>query len=761
MKRLLFLLLFCVIGIVSFAQDCYWVFFTDKQGTSFNPYNYFDAKAIERYKLNNADLYDITNYPLNESYVSQVSALSQEEIGASRWMNAVAVEASVSQVLQIRALPFVLRVQPINSQATLAQYDVQYYESSNEAPKQLLLADQLIRQQGQLFKQHGIDGKGVRVAVFDGGFPLVNTHEAFKHLRDDGRILKTWNFCNKKEDVYGWSTHGTMVLSCIAGIRSDSIQLGLATGAEFLLARTEVNAEPFKEEVWWMQAMEWADKNGAQVINSSLGYGKERHYTKDMDGTSYVAKAANMAARKGIVVCNSAGNEGDDKRWKTIITPADADSVLAVGGIKASLTKYEHIDFSSYGPSADGRLKPNVCNFGFANVASPSGNDKYDWVYGTSFSSPLTAGFVACAIQAHPGLKAMDMKAEIEQSADLYPYYDYAFGYGVPQASYFVEEKQAIQPTFKFVDFGESINIYPTKPNKEAIIFFNSQWKDSKKLERYDQVLIPKVDSNKYIAIHKSCLTNRILNVCYDGYVDSYQMGEEENRMWNDSLPGTLFSYMLIDTSGFGDWNFTQLISRIPEKNHVNEKATRAKLYYALGTKINANNDAQYLSWLPVHHIGLRFTKPITKSYSVGLGVEWNYAHNRLSPTVENSLDQVFQSHNAQVSSKCLANRGIQLDLYQRVRLMAGGLFGNGFVWDLGAYLSNNKYSYSVEYTTYNETRQFAKIQLMNDAKWNWGVQTRIIYDVIGVYASYRFSRLQDTETMALPRLELGLQLSF
>ena len=152
-----------------------------------------------------------------------------------------------------------------------------------------------------------------------------------------------------------------MTLSNIAGRNAEGKDLGLATGAEFLLARTEVEAEPFKEEVWWMQAVEWADKNGANLISSSLGYGKDRYYTRDMDGKSYVAKAGNMAARKGILVVNSAGNEGDDSHWKFIITPSDADSVLCIGGIEHSLKSYEHISFASFGPSADGQIGRASC----------------------------------------------------------------------------------------------------------------------------------------------------------------------------------------------------------------------------------------------------------------------------------------------------------------------------------------------------------------------------------------------------------------
>ncbi len=367
------------------AQQTYWVFLADKQGTTFDPYSYFDAKAIERYRQCGADLYDISNYPVSTAYEQGVSALATEEIGASRWMNALGVVATPEQVAAIEALPYVLRVQMIEGNGMQIASNPEIPGLSDYATVDGPLEAQLVRMGGKAFRDKGIDGRGIRIAVFDGGFPQVNTHDAFRHLRDNHQILKTWNFPNKKENVYGWNSHGTMTLSCIAGRMGDK-DLGLATGAEFLLARTEVNSEPFKEEVWWQMAVEWADKNGANIISSSLGYGKERHYTRDMDGTSYVAKAGNLAARKGILVCNSAGNEADDKQWRTIITPADADSVLCIGGIENSLTEYNHISFSSYGPSADGRLKPNVCAFGYARTANTGKDDAYHYVHGTSFS---------------------------------------------------------------------------------------------------------------------------------------------------------------------------------------------------------------------------------------------------------------------------------------------------------------------------------------------------------------------------------------
>ena len=432
----LFATVLILLSMLGRSQNAYWVLFTDKNNVEFDPYSYFDAKAIDRYEKCGADLYDISNYPVNGEYEKAVAEYADEVVGCSRWHNAVGIMASTENARLIAQFPFVKGVLEIVPSENSVCGSTDLVKDDKEVIDNNLFDEQTLRFGASAFYKSGINGKGLRIAVLDGGFPSVDTHPAFKHLRDENRIIATYNFPNMREDVYGWNSHGTMVLSCITGIYEGKM-MGLATGSEFLLARTEIEAEPFKEEIWWQMGMEWADKNGADIINSSLGYGKQRYYTKDMDGTSYVARAANMAAAKGILVCCSAGNEGDDKQWRTLVTPSDADSVICVGGIEAR-SKNRHIYFSSYGPTADGRQKPDVVAFGEAVVAKPSGG--ITTAYGTSFSSPLTAGFCACAWQMRREFNAMQMKAEIIKSCDLYPYHDYALGYGVPQATYFTGE---------------------------------------------------------------------------------------------------------------------------------------------------------------------------------------------------------------------------------------------------------------------------------------------------------------------------------
>ncbi len=824
MRKLFFLIVVLGMAAGIQAQECYWVMLSDKQGTTFDPYAYFDSKAIARYQQCGADLYDVSNYPLNSGYVRQVGALATETVGESRWFNAIAVTATPEQVARIERLPFVKEVRRIGGDMQMAGAVREDDVAADDQPASAqnpMLTEQLVRMQGEMFRQAGIDGKGIRIAVFDGGFPHVNTHAAFKHLRDNGQILKTWNFCNRKEDVYGWSTHGTMVLSCIAGILNGR-QLGLATGAEFLLARTEINTEPFKEEVWWMQAVEWADKNGADIISSSLGYGTERHYTYEMDGRSYVAHAANMAARKGMLVLCSAGNEGDDDKWKTIVTPSDADSAICVGGIVNNLKAYRHISFSSYGPSADGRLKPNVCAFGHAVVAKPGNDTASTMASGTSFSCPLTAGFAACAWQTHRQLTAMQMKAEIEHSGDLYPYSDYAFGYGVPQASYFVGKREPVKPTFRFEDRGTYIAVVPTGVVRQtpanATVKYEGESKSkaesttlssrieeatnmmynsgidgkranvfmkattlSGEIERYVDVEFASFDPSLAIAVAKSGLYKKLLTVSYEGYTDSLRLSAEDNRALMDSGNVRPFGYSVIDSGGYLNYSYDERLSRTPEDNKVDEKAWQQDYAFLLGDMVKTQGEEHDLQpWSPAFHFDIRWAKPLKKWYALGFGFGYVTTRYHFDPKEKNDLDKMLDTYTAADSvfgNKRLTFGEVEAELFQRIRITAGGLFKKGLHWDLGVYGSCGWYRYRTQYTDKNlgyvdgEVREYKAPQFNDAAPWNYGVLTRLTYDFFGFYARYRLTGIGDTQIqtqelspgnfyMNLPRLEVGLQLN-
>jgi hypothetical protein len=183
-----------------------------------------------------------------------------------------------------------------------------------------------------------------------------------------------------------------------------------------------------------------------------LAYTEQRYFPEQMNGRrSLISRAANLAARKGILVVSAAGNDGDND-WVRIGTPADADSVLAIGGLDPETGL--HAEFSSYGPTADRRAKPNLAAFGVVLTTTPKG---YERLEGTSFSAPLVAGFAACLWQKNRQLTAMQLFSGLEKSAELFPYFDYAHGFGRPRYRYFVPESGLTQkasnttPTFDFV----------------------------------------------------------------------------------------------------------------------------------------------------------------------------------------------------------------------------------------------------------------------------------------------------------------------
>lgn len=428
------ILIYLFAGIInnSTAQNKYWVFFTDKKGVEFNPYEYFDTKAIERRLKNNIPLVEESDKPVNENYISQTALLCDSISYATRWFNALAVYSDEERIIKIKNLPFVLKIEEMETTIPIVAGDE--FESK-EGLKKLLLA-QTERMGGNAFSQMNLSGKGIIIAIIDGGFKGFDGLEREKYF-SHVKIKSTYDFLSKSENVYRKADHGKTVLSCIAG-KVDGINIGFAPDAEFLLARTAKNfSVGGKDEEAFLAAVEWCDKNGADIINTSLGYDQTQYFQKDMDGkTSLIARSANLASQKGILVVVAAGNEGIYD-WKKICTPADADSVLTVGAINPYSGL--HCSWSSYGPSADFRMKPEISAYG--NVAAVYQNGINEMM-GTSFASPLVAGFAACVMQLHPDWSNMKVKEEIMRSADLFPYYDYAHGHGVPQANYFTENFQ-------------------------------------------------------------------------------------------------------------------------------------------------------------------------------------------------------------------------------------------------------------------------------------------------------------------------------
>ena len=461
--KFIVLLLILVESVLNIrAQTTYRVYFTDKANTEYNPFTYLDKKAIDRRLIHGLDICDMSDYPLNESYLLQVAILSDSILGVSRWMNAIFIHASNANISVIQRLPFVKKVE--TSEAIFRRVMCSEEKENNKDAfdtaltdkKKSLLAAQINRMEGRLLMENNLDGKGVRIAIIDVGFKSFLTNPVFKHIIQRNGIIATYDFVKKKPYTNHGISHGTNVFSCIAGVFDSIYPIGLATGSEFLLARTENLAEFFKEEENWLLAAEWADKNGADIINSSLGYTDSRYLPENMDGkTAFVSRAAQLAVDKGILVVCSAGNEGEEK-WKRVAAPGDAAGVLTVGGIDPATGI--HMGFSSYGPSWDRRLKPEVCAYGQVIAAGKNGLFITE---GTSFSAPLVTGFAACVKQKYPTLTNIQLKDLICHSGDLWPYYDYAHGYGVPKPFFLFKDTLINTPTLTILEDNEDITLYP------------------------------------------------------------------------------------------------------------------------------------------------------------------------------------------------------------------------------------------------------------------------------------------------------------
>lgn len=294
--------------------------------------------------------------------------------------------------------------------------------------------------QGELFAKQGLTGKGVTIGVLDAGYLGLKEDSTLQHIFKENRVKATKDFVRGDENVYRASNHGTHVMSCLAGLDKFN-QFGLATGANFVLARAEQNYSAFLiREARWIQSLEWAVSQGAQIVTSSLIFSDQLFKRSQMNGQSMLSKAAEKAWEKGVLVLNSAGNSGDGY-WEIIGAPGDAEHVLTVGACNYSGYKSE---FSSIGPTSDYRMKPNVVALGDVFV---SANNAVEMVSGTSFACPMVAGFAACVLEKYPNKRPADLWSEIQFSADLYPYYDYAHGYGIPQASYFLNPELAMADT--------------------------------------------------------------------------------------------------------------------------------------------------------------------------------------------------------------------------------------------------------------------------------------------------------------------------
>ena len=418
MKKTIFFLLI-LWGAQLAAQERAWVFLPNETARLGVPA--LSDKALERRERAGIALHP-TDFALDPAVVQAAKAEGLTVLYASRWLGALAVQETQpgqlvafaqKQGAHTRGLGHLVKTKTINTYG--------------QGQSQVALLN------GQDLHNKGYWGQGMTIAVLDGGFAGVQLFGAFDSLWTKGRILGTKDFVDGDTNVYQRGGHGMSVLS-VMGANLPGVLVGVAPRANYWLLSTEdETSETIQEEYNWIAGAEFADSVGADIINSSLGYSTfddtlQNHTYADLDGkTTPVTLGALWAARKGILVVNSAGNEGSSS-WKYILAPADADSILAVGGCDLA---GNYVLFSSQGPSADGRIKPDVMAPAL-NVDVVNSFGGVGGANGTSFASPLIAGLAACLWQAHPGKTAQEIRTEIIQSAHLVATPDPFRGHGIP-----------------------------------------------------------------------------------------------------------------------------------------------------------------------------------------------------------------------------------------------------------------------------------------------------------------------------------------
>ena len=464
-------------SFLSFSQEDAWVYFTDKPDETYymnNPLEMLSQRALDRRTNQNISL-DERDIPVSENYINQVTASSGITVMAkSKWLNALHIRGTQTTIQAVTALSFVDHITFANHSLNPSNKNEASQLANRNQDKFEVLANfnyggsnnQIQMLNGHLLHQQDYTGQGKMVAIFDAGFPGVNTASPFQRLRDNNLILGGYNFPDRNTNIYTRNSHGTNVLSTMGGF-ADGQLVGTAPDAQYYLFITEdINSENPVEESYWVEALEMADSLGVDVINSSLGY-------TDYDNSSYsyaysqrngqigfASRGASIAESKGIVCVVSAGNSGATAE-KHISIPADADHILTIGAVTSTEA---YASFSSIGPSFDGRVKPDVCAKGqSATISNTAGT--ITTASGTSFSSPILAGMVASLWSALPNKTAAEIIQLVKVSADQYSNPDIYKGYGVPDFQLALNTALGIE-TFQI----DKALVYPN-PVKDKLSF--------------------------------------------------------------------------------------------------------------------------------------------------------------------------------------------------------------------------------------------------------------------------------------------------
>ncbi len=452
MKKLLLISLFLTLYSFVFAQEHkerFRISFTDKSNSHFSvqkPNEFLSKKAIER-RIKQSISIDSADLPVNNWYVDSVVSYGAELCNTSKWFNSIVVEITDSLNIQkIKNLSFVTDFKKVGESTKPSSYSkkILFDEGDNydyDEIKTRSLKDfygqsysQLAIMNGTNLHKDGYMGQGMLVGIIDAGFFKVDSVSAFEKAWEENRIIAYKDFSGSNANVLEEGYHGMAVFSLIGSYLPGKL-IGTAPRANYILLRSEEeNTEFSVEEENWIAAIEFADSLGVDVVNSSLGYSSfddtvNNYSYRDMNGkTSRISQAASIAAKKGILVVTSAGNSGAQK-WKYITTPGDANNILTIGACFVDSTI---ANFSSSGPTFDGRVKPEVTTLGVYPAVVRDNGIVENAGAGTSFSSPLLAGMATCLWQEFPLKTEAEIRNAIIKSANNYNTPKTLSGFGIP-----------------------------------------------------------------------------------------------------------------------------------------------------------------------------------------------------------------------------------------------------------------------------------------------------------------------------------------
>jgi len=433
---------FCVFistSSLTAQEEDAWVYLTDKLDVASaiaNPITILTQKAIDR-KTKHSVVIDSKDVPVNEAYISTLKGETGITVMAkSKWFNAVHVRGTAANINNLTALGFVdyvdfadngldaKRISYPKDKFEIENRRVVFNYGSTQNQVEMINADNL----------HVADytGTGVTVAVIDAGFSNVNSMAPFSRLRNAGNLMGGYDFVDRTSNIYAStsSDHGVKVLSCMAGYVLNQF-VGTAPDATYYLFRTEDAAsENPVEESYWVEAAERADSLGVDIINTSLGYkgydnSNYSHVSADLNGnTTYITKGANIAFDKGLMLVNSAGNAG----FSGVNAPADAAGVFTIAAVDSN---GDYAWFSSVGNGTQPTPKPDVAARG-DNTFVIGSNGVIVQNDGTSFSSPVMAGGIACLMQALPNMTNSEIMQLARDSGSQSASHDFFIGYGIP-----------------------------------------------------------------------------------------------------------------------------------------------------------------------------------------------------------------------------------------------------------------------------------------------------------------------------------------